>query len=321
MRWTKSAKSIALLALLPTVGLVLALLAALTPSWFSSSPKASDARPAEAPGAGKAGRAAEAAAADPAASPGPAARAPAKAPPTGPYLYKGFGLDTCEAPAVSSLRAWNSTRYRAIGVYFAGRGRACPKQHNLSPQWFQGAKWAGWRVLPIYLGSQAPCVKNKHKRKYAIGADPYGQGVTEARVAVNRARAYGIMPRSPIYLDIEAYSLTNRPCADRTLRFIRSWNREVKRFGYLPGFYSSANSGVRHMAQARAQGITDLPEIMWFARWKTPPSAYGERWLPALAWHPNRRIHQYVGHVVETHGGRALSIDRNYVDAPVAVIK
>ncbi|WP_030615538.1 DUF1906 domain-containing protein [Streptomyces sclerotialus] len=322
MRWTKSAKSIAFLALVPAVGLAVAL-AVLLPSWLAPAP-AGDDRTTAAPGAGRAEAEAAPAAADGAAvSPRRAAptEAAAKAPATGPYLYKGFGIDTCEAPAVSSLRAWSGTRYRAIGVYFAGHGRACPEQHNLSPQWFQGAKWAGWRVLPVYLGGQAPCVKNKHKRRYAIGPDPYQQGMTEARVAVKRARAYGIMPRSPLYLDIEAYDLKNRSCKDVTLRFVRSWSREVRRFGYIAGFYSSANSGVRHLAEARAKGYTDLPSVMWFARWRVPPSAYGEKWLPEKAWHPNRRIHQYAGHVLESHGGRKLRIDRNWVDAPVAVIQ
>ncbi len=322
MRWTKSAKHIALLALVPAVGLVVAL-AALLPSWLDRPSSSGDGRPVAAPGPGRAEAEAAPAAADDAAASRRrlAPPAAAEAPATGPYLYKGFGLDTCEAPAVSSLRAWNSTRYRAIGVYFAGHGRACPKQHNLSPQWFQGAKAAGWRVLPVYLGSQAPCVKNKHKRRYALKGDPDQQGVMEARVAVQRAEYYGIMPRSPIYLDVEAYGLTNQSCKDVTLRFIRSWSREVSRFGYIAGFYSSANSGVRHLASARAKGLTDLPSVMWFARWHVPPSVYGEKWLPEKAWHPNRRIHQYAGHVLETHGGRKLRIDRNWVDAPVAVIR
>ncbi|MFI9028859.1 DUF1906 domain-containing protein [Streptomyces sp. NPDC053560] len=316
-----------MLALVPAVGLIVAL-AALLPSWLAPSSTSGGDRPPAAPGAGRGEAEAAPAAADDAAADDAAASrrrvaptAAAKAPATGPYLYKGFGLDTCEAPAVSSLRAWNSTRYRAIGVYFAGHGRACPKQHNLSPQWFQGAKAAGWRVLPVYLGGQAPCVKNKHKRRYAIGADPFKEGTTEARVAVNRAQAYGIMPRSPIYLDIEAYDLKNQACKEKTLSFVRSWSREVRRFGYIAGFYSSANSGVRHLASARAKGYTDLPSVMWFARWRVPPSAYGEKWLPQTAWHPNRRIHQYAGHVLETHGGRKLRIDRNWVDAPVAVIR
>ncbi|WP_258052829.1 glycoside hydrolase domain-containing protein [Streptomyces sp. Ru73] len=313
-----------MLLLVPAVGLAVAL-AALLPSWRTPAASGGD-RTAAAPGGSgaAAGRAGDGpVAADDAAVSrrGPAPRAANPVPGEGPSLYKGFGIDTCEAPAVSSLRAWNSTRYRAIGVYFAGHGRACPKQHNLSPQWFQGAKWAGWKVLPVYLGAQSPCVKNKHKRRYAIGSDPYQQGTNEARVAVQRARAYGIMPRSPIYLDIEAYDLKNQRCKDVTLRFIRSWSREVRRFGYIAGFYSSANSGVRHMAAARAKGITDLPSVIWFARWHVAPSTYGEKWLPDTAWQPNRRIHQYAGHVLEEHGGRKLRIDRNWVDAPVAVIK
>ena len=51
-----------------------------------------------------------------------------------------------------------------------------------------------------------------------------------------------------------------------------------------------------------------------------PAGIYGEPSLPDDVWQPHRRMHQYVGDTRESHGGHALDIDRDLVDAPVAVV-
>lgn len=178
----------------------------------------------------------------------------------------------------------------------------------------------GWQVLPLYVGSQATCVFAEHKRNVRIGRHPWRQGTAEARDAVRKAAALGIRPGSPIYLDMEAYGYRNKRCARSTLLFVRGWDREVWRRGYLPGFYSSAESGVRHMESARRAGVRDLPSVMWFARWGVRAGLYREPVLRPSAWVPARRIHQYAGNARERHGGRTLLIDRNLVHAPVARI-
>lgn len=234
--------------------------------------------------------------------------------------FAGWGIDTCHTPSLATLRAWRSSRYRAIGVYYGGRARACPDQPELTAAWVREASRMGWKLLPVYVGSQSPCTNGKHKQDYAIGKQPWQQGRTEARDAVRRARTLGMRPSSPLYLDMEAYDRTDRPCAARTLSYVRGWDRQVRASGYLPGFYSSAESGVRHLDAARRAGTKDLPSVMWFARWGVPPSATKDPALGAQAWRPHRRVHQYAGNVTERHGGRRLTIDRNRVDAPVAVV-
>ncbi|MEU3958585.1 DUF1906 domain-containing protein [Streptomyces buecherae] len=236
-------------------------------------------------------------------------------------IFQGWAFDRCQAPSVSTMRAWLASPYRGVGVYFGGRGRHCKHQRHLNESWLRETKQMGWNVLPIYVGSQSPCVIANIKRKFTIGGNAWAQGRQEARDAVGQARKLGMAPGSALYLDMEAYRLGQHRCARTTLAFVRSWSREVRQQNYVPGFYSSANSGVRHMERARRAGERDLPEVMWFARWNVPPSLYGEKWLDRRAWHPNRRIHQYAGDVTERHGGRRLAIDRNRVDAPVAIIR
>ncbi|TGA98071.1 DUF1906 domain-containing protein [Streptomyces sp. MZ04] len=235
--------------------------------------------------------------------------------------FRGWAFDTCHAPPLGTMRRWESSDYRAVGVYFGGRGRACKRQAHLSRDWMRAVQGMGWRVLPLYVGSQSPCVIADSKQDVRIGQDAWREGTSEGRDAVSRAKALGMQRDSPLYLDMEAYGYRNEECARTTLAFVRAWDREVRRLGYVPGFYSSADSGVRHMETARRAGVRDLPEVMWFARWRTSPDLYREPVLRRDAWHPARRIHQFAGNVKERHGGRTLLIDRSLVHAPVAQVR
>ncbi|WP_078489449.1 DUF1906 domain-containing protein [Streptomyces bikiniensis] len=235
-----------------------------------------------------------------------------------PVHFTGKAFDTCEAPSVETMRAWRGSPYGAVGIYFGGRGRGCPGQRELNPGWVASVQAMGWRLLPVFVGSQAPCVEAPAKKPFAIGADPWGQGTREAGDAVRAARALGLGTSSPLYLDIEAYRRGDAQCAATTLSFVRAWNREVRRLGYLPGFYSSADTGVRDIEAQRRAGTADLPAVMWFARWLGKPALATEPTLAPAAWTPRARIHQYAGNVTETYGGHRLVIDRNAVDAPVA---
>ncbi|MFS8203288.1 glycoside hydrolase domain-containing protein (plasmid) [Streptomyces sp. CWNU-52B] len=233
--------------------------------------------------------------------------------------FKGRAFDTCRAPSADTMRRWRASPYRAVGIYFGGRGRACRSQPHLSHSWMRTVQGQGWRVLPLYVGSQATCVFARHKN-VRIGRHPWKQGTAEARDAVQRANALGIRPGSPLFLDMEAYAYGKKKCGRSTLLFVRGWNREVSRRGYLPGFYSSAESGIRHMELSRRAGVRDLPAVVWFARWGVRNGLNREPVLRKTAWLPARRIHQYAGNVRERHGGRTLLIDRNLMHAPVARI-
>ncbi|MEV8020511.1 glycoside hydrolase domain-containing protein [Streptomyces sp. NPDC086554] len=239
----------------------------------------------------------------------------------GVSTFHGWAFDTCYAPPVGTMRRWLKSDYQAVGVYFGGRGRACKRQPHLSLDWMRAVRGMGWRVLPLYVGSQSPCVIAKNKWGVRIGRHAWRQGTGEGRDAVRRAKALGMRRGSPLYLDMEVYGYRNEKCARTTLAFVRAWDREVRRQGYVPGFYSSADSGVRHIETARRAGVRDLPAVMWFARWHTRPHLYRERVLRRDARRPAWRIHQFAGNVKERHGGRSLVIDRNLVHAPVARIR
>ena len=53
------------------------------------------------------------------------------------------------------MSAWGASGYRAIGVYIGGTNMACA-QPNLNSAWVSGQSAAGWHLIPIYVGLQAP---------------------------------------------------------------------------------------------------------------------------------------------------------------------
>ncbi|GAA1928249.1 hypothetical protein GCM10009716_40110 [Streptomyces sodiiphilus] len=240
----------------------------------------------------------------------------------GAEIFDGEAFDTCVAPPLDAMRDWLRSPYRAVGVYIGGRGRACKEQPHLTPGWVREVNAMGWRLLPLYVGSQSPCVRLENKRGVVMdSARPWDQGVEEARDAVASARGLGMTAGSPVYLDMEAYDHTDESCAATTLAFTRAFTREVREQGYIPGYYSSSTSGIAHLENARLAGVDDLPDVLWYARWQVPPTLHDEPVLAPYAWQPHRRIHQHAGDVYETHGGRRMHIDRNLVHAPVAIIR
>lgn len=238
----------------------------------------------------------------------------------GAHVFQGTAFDACTAPDLATMTAWRGSRYGAVGVYVGGRARSCT-QPRLTRSWVRSVTDMGWRILPLYVGSQSPCASSAHARLFPIdGTRAAAQGTSEAADAVKAAAALGIVRDSPVYLDMESYDTRYARCTAPVLAFAQAWDRNLRAKGYLPGFYSSADTGVTRMEAARAAGAADLPEVMWFARWRVPATIYGEPDLASTAWRPHRRIHQYVGESRETFGGHTLVVDRNLVDAPVAIV-
>ncbi|MET9325086.1 DUF1906 domain-containing protein [Streptomyces sp. NPDC003038] len=240
--------------------------------------------------------------------------------PDGMTVFHGSAFDTCATPALSTMRAWASSPYRAVGIYYAGRGRGCLSQKHLSKAWVREVDRAGWKILPIFVGSQAPCVSLWHKRDTIIDPEDAEMGAHEAAEAVAAAGRLGIMKGSALYLDMESYNKNDTQCAETTINFIRKWSRGVRELGYLPGFYSSADSGVRHLRKARDTDPKDMPEAIWFARWRVDPSLTAEPALGLTSWPHNRRIHQYAGDIFEEHGGVGMRINASVIHAPVATL-
>lgn len=221
----------------------------------------------------------------------------------------GKGFDTCTTPSLRTMHAWRSA-YGVANIYVGGVARACA-QPGLTAGWVRAVRHMGYRLIPTYVGPQAPCTRF-HNR--IVGRYAAAEGSRAAADAVRAAARLGIPPRSPLYYDMEWYSLGNTGCRRAVLSFLDAWTRGIEARGYVSGVYANAGVGIRDLA--RASGIR-RPAAVWFARWDRNPSVEDSPYLPRRLWNPHRRIKQYRGDHHESHGGVRLNVDSNAVDGIV----
>jgi hypothetical protein len=221
---------------------------------------------------------------------------------------KGKGFDTCTAPAVSSMRAWRRA-YKVSNAYIGGPSRGCA-QPNLTRTWVKSVRRMGYRLIPTYVGPQAPCTRYRLRFSARKAAS---EGKKAAADAVRAAKALGIPKGKPIYYNMEAYRTGDAACRKAVLAFLHHWSVKLKALKYVSGVYGSVGSAIRDLANAK-----DIrrPSAIWFAHWDGKP-AYGHPYIPSDLWRPHRRIKQYRGGHKETHGGVTINIDSNQVDGRV----
>jgi len=224
-------------------------------------------------------------------------------------IFTGLGFDACSTPSARSMSAWKSSPYRAIGVYIGGANRAC-SQPNLTPEWVAAQTAAGWHLIPTYVGLQAPTSACSSCAKLSA-SQATAQGVAAAVDAVAEANEVAMGPGSPIYFDMESYSRTSSATA-ATLAFLEAWTKKLHALGYVSGVYSSSASGIADLGNQVGSGY-ELPDHLWIANWNGSTST-ADPVVPAGAWTPHSRIHQYQGGHNETYGGVTINIDNDSVD-------
>jgi hypothetical protein len=225
--------------------------------------------------------------------------------------FQGLGFDACSAPSESSMSAWSAS-YGAAGIYVGGANMAC-SQTNLTASWTNAESAAGWHLIPIYVGLQAP--SSSCGCATIATNQAASEGAAAASDAVNLTASFGLGPGSPIYFDMEAYTVTTASTS-AVLAFLGSWTSTLHADGYLSGVYSSAASGIRDLA--RAAGTTFVePDDIWIADWNgqqttADPNVASDQWVS------HRRLHQYEGGHNETHGGVTIDVDNDFLDGATA---
>lgn len=207
------------------------------------------------------------------------------------------------------MAAWESSPYRAIGVYIGGANRAC-SQPNLTASWVSAETVAGWHLIPTYVGLQSPTSSCSSCAKLT-SAQATAQGTAAAIDAVAQASAVAIGPGSPIYFDMESYTPGSSASA-ATLAFLEAWTNKLHSLGYVSGVYSSSASGIADLAD-QIGGSYVQPDDLWIANWNGQQNT-SDSVVPANAWTGHQRIHQYRGGHDETYGGATINIDNDYVD-------
>ncbi|KAA1427561.1 glycoside hydrolase domain-containing protein [Nocardioides antri] len=247
--------------------------------------------------------------------------------PVTPGDFRGYGFDQCLAPTQRAMDTWlDHSPFLAVGIYISGNSRWCRSQPNLTPRWIGTQLRKGWRLLPITLGPQASC--NDAFPRYdddpRINGRPgrndnypaaRRQGRAEAIKAVDAAKALGIVPRSTLWYDLEAFDHTNRHCRESALSFLSAWTNKLHDLDYVSGVYSSAGSGIKVLDDARVQrpGAYTMPDMIWIARWDGVANT-STSYVRPDGWIPGGRVKQYQGGHNETWGGVTINIDRNFLD-------
>ena len=226
-------------------------------------------------------------------------------------VFDGPGFDACSTPSASVMSAWAGSSFGAVGIYIGGVNEAC-SQPNLSAAWVSSESTAGWHLVPIYVGLQAP---SNSCGCAAISNDPAAEGTAAADDAVTQAQALGIGAGNPIYFDMEAYT-PSTTTSSAVLAFLAAWTHELHAAGYLSGVYSSEDSGVEDLVSRYGSGYAE-PDDIWFADWNGEATV-SEVGLPATEWASAQRLHQYEGGHNATHGGATLNIDSDELDGQTA---
>src|SRR3954451_11706866 len=225
--------------------------------------------------------------------------------------FNGLGFDACTAPSVGAMSAWLGSWYRSVGIYIGGADRACGDGW-LNSTWVNTTLNMGWKLIPIYVGLQAPCWQysgGKINPAYATM-----QGVQAADDAINNMKRFGLAQGNPIYFDMEGYPTSNTTCGNAVKAFTIAWTSELHAKGYRSGFYSSSSTGIAD--PVKWYGSLS-PDDVWFANWNN--QAVTTDWVfPTSNYWPNhQRMHQVQGGHNETYGGYTINIDSNRVASDV----
>ncbi len=242
--------------------------------------------------------------------------------------FTGKSFDKCAAPTTSNMTSWLASPYRGVGIYLGGRNAACPPSSvpHLGPAWVQTVTSQGWRLLPLWVGRQAPCSTAGYPATKLISTNTFAaalQGIEEANDAATVASEFGISSASPytfgspIYFDLEAYPREGI-CSAAVRTFVSYWTTRLHELGYRAGFYSSGASGIADEVDVAFGGLPyNTPDELWFAHWNLVDSAYSSPYVPDYLWHCHRH-HQYQGGHNELYGGVQLNIDSSASDGGVA---
>jgi hypothetical protein len=234
----------------------------------------------------------------------------------------GFGFDTCEAPNLSAMASWRlASPFTSAGIYIGGVNRACPNAVLNNANWINAVIAQGWRLIPIYVGLQAPCSPPSVGAK--LSTDLFAavaQGYAAGADAVARAGIAGLPAGSPIYLDMEGYA-SDPGCSEAVRWFTTGWVNALHDRWHPAGLYGSQCSTILDQVVVYDNPRYARVDAVWIAAWNNVPNLFGFTGpcgIPDNFWVFHQRLHQFRGGHNETWGGVTLNVDSNVVDGPLA---
>lgn len=237
-------------------------------------------------------------------------------------VFTGQAFDAAEIPTLAQLANWfTNSPYRGVNLYIGGISRL-KANAALNEAYINEIARQGWRLIPTWVGHQAPCTTLRYPMPWDVNA-AYALGVENANQAKTRMGEFGLLDSSGkgglVYLDMEHFDTSNAACVAATNAFIRGWTVRLNQLGSVGALYATASN----MNKAKMYNIVPPPPAVWIAAWNATrgydpnASPYGLTHLPDGYWNHQQRIRQYSGHLTETWGGVGISIDPNVADGKV----
>jgi photosystem II stability/assembly factor-like uncharacterized protein len=221
------------------------------------------------------------------------------------------GFDKCAAATVNQMQTWwTNSPYFDANIYIGGISRSCA-QANLNASWVTQSFAQGWKLIPTWVGPQAPC-SSFANRISSDAPTARSQGISEANSATNAATQLGLSPQTIIYYDLEQYNTTTS-CSAAVNAFLDGWTQRLHQLGNISGVYGSPINAAGDWIN-----IPTPPDAVWIAKWDDRVTVFGLSPLSDAFWNNNQRIHQYHGGHDETYGGVLFNIDNNISGGPVA---
>jgi len=220
------------------------------------------------------------------------------------------GFDQCAAGSVSQMQAWwTNTPWSYANIYMGGSNRGC-SQANLTSGWINSILAQGWKLVPTWVGPQAPTSSCSSCGKMSSTASTAAQqGINEANAAANAASALGLNSPTVIYYDMEQYNGSSAAVQ----AFVNGWVQRLHQLGDKAGVYGSGSNAAADWAP-----IANPPDAVWIANWNGNTSVFGLSGLSDNLWTTHQRLHQYQGGHNETWGGVTFNIDSDSADGPIA---
>lgn len=235
----------------------------------------------------------------------------------GQYRSEAKGLDSCNAPSHSQMAAfWGNSDWWWWAIYVGGSAMSCANT-NVTAAWIDQEVDRGWRLLPTWVGPQAPC-SSYAKRMPSNTSDAYDKGVEVA------GNAYAHVANDldmyvydlPIAYDLEGgWDTTNTACLNAVKAFMRGWTH------YLHQGTATQKSGLYGSAGGSALdefwSISPNPDFIWAARYDgNPDTGALTPYVPSNHW-GSARHKQYAQNASVTHGGVTLLVDRDCSAGPI----
>lgn len=238
------------------------------------------------------------------------------------------GFDSRCAPSLEQMAAWKASSPHAVaGIYVGGRNKSCRVREsnpagdvNLTAEWVRQVIASGWRLIPTFVGYQAPTPCGSTAFYRFDPAQAAAQGKSEADETISAMQALGFGVGTVAYYDMEAYNVRTEyiECRNQVLTFLSAWAARMNARGYVTGLYSSAASGIREQARVYDNAAYTRMQNIWYAWWGREPgyADTSSTYFPTDYW-VGHRIHQYAGGHNETHGGVTINVDSNHIGGDV----